>query len=54
MQFGVPDKSHKKRVAVPYDAADIPSKTSEYEQPDVSIILSYISYYSAGLSKEQF
>lgn len=28
VDFGVPNKNHVKRIAVPYEAADIPSKTS--------------------------
>lgn len=28
VDFGVPGLEHSKRIAVPYDAADIPSKTS--------------------------
>ena len=50
VDFGVPSSLHIKRIAVPYEAADIPSKTSEYEQPDVSILLSYVAYYTKGLS----
>lgn len=49
VNYGVPNKEHKKRIAVPYEAADIPSKTSEYQHPDVSIILSYFAYYTKGL-----
>ena len=48
--FGVPGPEHLKRIAVPYEAADIPSRTSEYEQPDVSAYLSYLAYYTKGLS----
>ena len=46
--YGVPDDDRKKdkRVAVPYEAADIPSKKNEYSQPDVSIILSFLAYYN--------
>jgi hypothetical protein len=56
VEFGVPDaeRSKLKRVAVPYEAAGIPSKKNEYAQPDVSIILSYLSYFSSGLSEEYF
>jgi len=28
VDFGAPNKAHIKRIAVPYEAADIPSKTS--------------------------
>jgi hypothetical protein len=54
VDFGAPNAFHVKRIAVPYEAADIPSKTSEYEQPDVSTLLSYISYFTKGLSEEYF
>ena len=53
MDYGVPDEERKliKKVAVPYEAAGIPSKKNEYSQPDVSIILSYLSYFNTGLSE---
>ncbi len=50
VDYGVPGIEHKKQVAVPYDAADIPSKNSEYQHPDVSTFLSYCAYYTRGLS----
>ena len=50
VDFGVPGEEHPKKVAVPYEAADIPSKRSEYAHPDVAAILSYISYYNKGLT----
>ena len=56
VNYGVPDEERKKlkRLAVPYEAADVPSKKNEYSQPDVSIILSYLAYYSQGLKEEEF
>lgn len=54
VDYGVPGPDHKKKIAVPYDAADIPSKTSEYQHPDLSSILSYCAYYTKGLSYKQF
>ena len=54
VNYGIPNKEHKKRIAVPYDAADIPSTKSEYQHPDVSIFLSYFAYYTKGLTYEQF
>ena len=54
MDFGVPSDHHPKAVAVPYEAADIPSKRSEYAHPDVAGILSYICYYQKGLTEKQF
>ena len=54
--YGVPDDERKKekRVAVPYEAADVPSKKNEYSQPDVSIMLSFLAYYNEGLTAEEF
>ena len=54
--YGVPDDERKKekRVAVPYEAADVPSKKNEYSQPDVSILLSFLAYYNEGLDEEEF
>lgn len=54
VDYGVPGPEHVKKIAVPYEAADIPSKTSEYEHPEVSAVLSYISYYTRGLTVLQF
>jgi hypothetical protein len=42
-----------KRMAVPYDASDAPSKRSEYAQPDCAIVLTYLSYYYDGLTDKQ-
>jgi hypothetical protein len=41
-------------VAVPFLAKGVPSELSEYGHPDVAIILTCLSFYSAGLSYEQF
>ena len=54
VNYGVPGPEHLKKIAVPYEAADIPSKTSEYEHPDVSAYLSFIAYYTRGLTEAQF
>ncbi|KAM0256937.1 hypothetical protein ACHAQJ_004638 [Trichoderma viride] len=52
VQYGL----HPRRppVAVPYAAKGIPSELSEYGHPDVAIVLTCLSFYSAGLSYEQF
>jgi len=52
VDYGIPSEMHPKRVAVPYEAADVPSKRSEYAHPDVSAILSYICRYISGLTTE--
>ncbi len=54
VDYGVPGHQHKKRIAVPFDAADIPSKNSEYQHPDLATILSYCAYYTKGLTYHQF
>ena len=56
MDFGAPGPDHQgfKRVGVPYEAADVPSKRSEFSHPDLSIIVSYISYFTKGITYDQF
>jgi hypothetical protein len=54
VDYGAPGKDNLKRVGVPYEAADMPSKRSEYSHPEVATILSYLSYYSKGLSYPEF
>jgi hypothetical protein len=54
VDYGVPGGDNPKRVGVPYEAADVPSKRSEYSHPDVATCLSYLAYYSRGLSFKQF
>ena len=53
VNYGIPDKQRKKnkRVAIPYEAADIPSKKNDYAHPEVAILLSYLSYYNFGLTE---
>ena len=38
-----------KKLVVPYDASNVPSKKNDFAQPDVAIILSYIAYYQSGI-----
>ncbi|KKP05492.1 hypothetical protein THAR02_02384 [Trichoderma harzianum] len=47
---------HPDRVplAVPFAAKGVPSELSEYGHPDVTILLTCLSFYSGGLSYEQF
>ena len=40
-------------LAVPYRAKDIPAPNTQFGHPDLTIILTCLSYYYAGLSKEQ-
>ena len=43
----------RKRLAVPYRAAHVPSERSEYTQPDTALLLTVISYYGDGLSEDE-
>lgn len=54
VDYGVPAGDNRKRAGVPYEAADVPSKRSEYSHPDVATMLSYLAYFSKGLTFEQF
>ncbi len=54
VDYGVPGNENIKRVGVPYEAADVPSKRSEYSHPDVATFLSFFSYFNKGLSYLQF
>ena len=35
----------RKRMAVPYRAANTPAERSEFAQPDVALLLTHLSYY---------
>lgn len=52
VQYGL--HPHRPPVAVPFAAKGVPSELSEYGHPDVAIVLTCLSFYSAGLSYEQF
>lgn len=47
-------KSAKKRLAVPYRAADLPAERSEFSQPDVALVYTHLAYYEDGLSQAEF
>ena len=40
-------------LAVPYRAKDVPAPNTQFGHPDLTIILTCLSYYYTGLSKEQ-
>ncbi|KAF8546830.1 hypothetical protein OG21DRAFT_1450846 [Imleria badia] len=40
-------------LAVPYRAKDVPAPKTQFGHPDITIILTCLSYYYAGLSEEQ-
>ena len=42
----------KTRMAVPYEACDLPSQRSEYKHPDAAIVLTVLAYYQEGLSED--
>ena len=46
--------SAKKRLAVPFRAADLPSPRSEFSQADVAMVYTHLSYYLDGLSNAEF
>lgn len=54
VDYGINRRSGKKRLAVPYRAADVPSQRSEYSHPDVGIMLSQLAYFYDGLSRKEF
>ncbi|KAF8123615.1 hypothetical protein EV363DRAFT_1547333, partial [Boletus edulis] len=40
-------------LAIPYRAKDVPTEMAEFGHPDITILLTCLSYYYEGLSKEQ-
>ena len=40
-------------LAVPYRAKDVPAPNTHFSHPDITIILTCLSYYYAGLTEEQ-
>ena len=40
-------------LAVPYRAKDVPAQRAEFGHPDITIILTSLSYYYGGLTEEQ-
>ncbi|KAF3060564.1 hypothetical protein CFAM422_011134 [Trichoderma lentiforme] len=52
VQYGL--HPNRPPLAVPFAAKGVPSELSEYGHPDVTILLTCLSFYSAGLSYEQF
>ncbi|KAI9329926.1 hypothetical protein DFJ73DRAFT_901188 [Zopfochytrium polystomum] len=54
VNYGIDDRRYAKKIAVPYRAADVPSDRAEFGHPDVSIALTFLSYYYRGLSLKEF
>ena len=42
-----------RRTAVPYRGSNTPSDRAEYAQPDILILLTLLSYYHDGLTRDQ-
>ncbi|TMW55333.1 hypothetical protein Poli38472_013224 [Pythium oligandrum] len=54
VSFGLPvPGSRPKLLAIPFQAADLPSERAEFCHPDVSIVLTLLAYYHAGLRDEE-
>ena len=51
--FGDPIEPTPTMLAVPYRAKDTPAPNTQFGHPELTIILTCLSYYYAGLSKEQ-
>jgi hypothetical protein len=56
VDYGLVSESHlgpSTMLAVPYRAKDVPAPNSQFGHPDLTIVLTCLSYYYAGLSEEQ-
>jgi hypothetical protein len=53
VNYGIKRIGGKKRSVVPFRASDVPSERSEFSHPDITIVLTMLSYYSDGLSEDQ-
>ncbi|KAF8434572.1 hypothetical protein L210DRAFT_3649069 [Boletus edulis BED1] len=40
-------------LAIPYRAKDVPAKSAEFGHPDITILLTCLSYYYGGLNEDQ-
>jgi hypothetical protein len=45
--------SARKRLAIPFRAADVPAERAEYAQPDVALLLTHLAHYYTGLSERE-
>ena len=48
-----PSSQPRTMLAIPYRAKDVPAETAEFGHPDITILLTCLSYYYGGLSEEQ-
>ncbi|OAA53143.1 hypothetical protein ISF_08984 [Cordyceps fumosorosea ARSEF 2679] len=51
IQYGL--HPERQPIAVPFEAKGIPSQAAEYGHPDTTLILTCLTFYQQGLSKEQ-
>ncbi|KAN0084491.1 hypothetical protein V8E55_007995 [Tylopilus felleus] len=51
--LGHPDTTTPTMLAVPYRAKDVPAPNTQFGHPDLTIILTCLSYYYTGLSAKQ-
>lgn len=52
VQYGI--HPHRDPLAVPFEAKGVPSEQAEFGHPEVSIILTILSFYFAGLTRVDF
>lgn len=52
VQYGI--HPNRDPLAVPFEAKGVPSEQAEFGHPEVSIILTILSFYFAGLTKDDF
>ena len=50
---GDSESSTPTMLAIPYRAKDVPAPNTHFSHPDITIILTCLSYYYAGLTEEQ-
>ena len=48
-----PSPSPRSLLSIPYRAKDVPSEAAEFGHPDITILLTCLSYYYGGLSEDQ-
>jgi hypothetical protein len=53
VDYGVDMRAWRKRLAVPFSASDTPTDRSEFAHVDAALLLTTLSYYAQGLSKQQ-
>jgi hypothetical protein len=54
VDYGIdPRRGIKRRIAVPFRACDNPAERAEYADPDITILLTQLSYYYQGLTSDE-